>query len=53
MNRRSPSVSLGFDLLVPRLMREFHLSEKEPRELVELLGTDWASLVTGGALPKG
>lgn len=33
------------DLLVRRLVKEAEISEKQARDLVELIGTDWASLV--------
>lgn len=33
------------DLLVRRLVKETGISEEQARELVEMIGTDWASLL--------
>ncbi|WP_292113631.1 hypothetical protein [Mesorhizobium sp.] len=33
------------ELLVPRLVKEAKISEEQARELVEMIGTDWPSLL--------
>ncbi|MEI9406984.1 hypothetical protein [Mesorhizobium argentiipisi] len=33
------------ELLIPRLVREAEISEEQARELVEMLGTEWPSLL--------
>lgn len=33
------------ELLIPRLVRVAEISEEQARELVEMLGTDWPSLL--------
>ncbi|WP_292452504.1 hypothetical protein [Mesorhizobium sp.] len=41
------------DLLVRRLVKEADVSETQARELVELIGTDWPSLVREARFLKG
>ncbi|WP_181179391.1 hypothetical protein [Mesorhizobium sp. B2-7-1] len=33
------------ELLIPRLVKEAEISEEQARELVDLIGTDWPSLL--------
>jgi polyhydroxyalkanoate synthesis regulator phasin len=33
------------ELLIPRLVKAAEISEEQARELVEMLGTDWPSLL--------
>ncbi|WP_292121046.1 hypothetical protein [Mesorhizobium sp.] len=41
------------DLLVRRLVKEADISENQARELIELIGTDWSSLLREGRFLKG
>ncbi|PBC06803.1 hypothetical protein CK230_29825 [Mesorhizobium sp. WSM3859] len=41
------------DLLVRRLVKEADVSEMQARELVELIGTDWSSLLREARFLKG
>ncbi|MDX8451198.1 hypothetical protein RFM98_00355 [Mesorhizobium sp. VK9D] len=45
MARDGSGESKETEMLVRRLVKETHITEKEARDLVELIGTDWASLV--------
>ena len=38
------------EVLAQRLAREMSIAEHEARELIELIGTDWPSLVREGRL---
>ncbi|MDX8438366.1 hypothetical protein [Mesorhizobium australafricanum] len=33
------------EILVARLVKETNISEKQARDLIEMIGTDWASLL--------
>ncbi|MDG4875198.1 hypothetical protein P9273_08820 [Mesorhizobium sp. WSM4935] len=41
------------DLLVRRLVKETGITQKQARDLIEMIGTDWASLVREARFLKG
>jgi Arc/MetJ family transcription regulator len=41
------------DLLVRRLVKETGVTEKQARDLIQMIGSDWASLVREARCLKG
>lgn len=41
------------EILVARLVKETNISEKQARDLIEMIGVDWASLVREARFLKG